>query len=648
MLGLVVLAFSLQGPPTYAQVATDIKQVQQQRSINDGPRRYDLEVDVPARNTVIEFHKTENAVAYKVQIKSLNRYWAHNYEFELNGEDPKLRIRLNPGQYALRTQSFDANGFYGPWGNWQNFWIHYDSVRDVYPANGSTVKPKSGLKELLHFEWPIDPKAVGYFFVLKDKDGNTKLLEHVRTPWNLVELDLNARYSWLYRPIHDEKEFKKTAADVPDLETTFYTFRVAGSAPGTRDMEVRATEKARAVKYQFEFLKLDRLGERGSSSIFESPTHEFKIAIAPGTYEARVRTFFNDGSISDWSPPWQFFVPYEKVEPIAPKDNEYIDPEDFETPVELSWKPQVDVHHYVIYTYRENGEFVRSYSTEGTSLTARFTHEKNHRWLVIPYSAGQSDISPPEMPEDAPRIRVGKYIPLLMSTAEEPSHFYGWGRYYYSKIDYQGNNYDQNSIVRQPIAGGSGELAWGYWHRKTRFGLLMHGGVSGFTIGEKTYNYSNGGLHLGYRHFLKDGQRLRLWLGYSYQEFPEFLADPYIKELDYHRVKTAGPQFQVSYMGDFQKWPDWGWHTYMTVYQSRKALETPNGLENVPRLSYTIGAFATYRYSEDTKWMIGYAYRQENFQYKSSDRTGLDNFSQTSGHYLNLSIELGLAKQKYK
>jgi len=670
MTELVIAALVLQSPASVAQVMQDTqaqeKLVEQQakakaaleaaqaQGMTDGARPFDLEVDVPARNTIIEFNPSSGAVSYQVQIRANNRFWAHNYQFDIAGDQPKLRIRLNPGEYSLRTRSFDANGYYGPWSGWQKFWIHYDSVNSIYPADGSTVKPKSGVREMLMFEWPIDTKAVGYRFILKDKDGNTMRLENVRTPWNLVELELSSKYSWLVTPLYSANDYKKTPADVPDLETTFYQFRVAGSAPGTRDMEVRATESPRAIKYQFEFLKLDRMGERGSSSVFESVTPEFKIAIAPGTYEARVRTFFNDNSISDWSPPWQFFVPYEKVKTIAPYDNELIDPVDFETPVELSWHPQVDVNHYVVYIYKENGDFVRSYKTEETNLIARFTHQKNFRWLVIPYSAGQSDIKPPEMPEDAPRVRVAQYIPLLMTASEEPSHLYGWGRYYGSMINYEGRNYDLNSKVSQPIFGGSGELALGYWHRKTHFGALIHGGLSGFTLqdngeGESTtHNYANAGLHLGYRHFMDNGDRLRLWLGYTYMEFPEFVVDPFLKVFDYHRIKTGGPQFQISYMGDFKKYPDYGWHAYGTIFQSRQNFQTPNDLEAVPRLSFTVGFFGTYKWSEDQKWMLGYAYRQENIQYKSNDRTGLDNYSTTSGHYLNLSIEIGLAKQKYK
>ncbi len=645
------MALMLQSPASIAQVAQDAKEAaaaDAQDFAADGPRQFDLETDVPARNTVIEFNRSEGAVAYQVQIRAHNRYWAHNYAFELAGEEPKLKIRLNPGQYSLRTRSFDANGFYGPWGGWQKFWIHYDSVNTIYPADGAVVKPKSGVKELIHFEWPMDKKAIGYNFILKDKDGNTMRLENVRTPWNLIELELGSRYSWLFAPIYEEKEFKKPPVEQPDLETIYYGFRVAGSVPGTRDMEVNATASARAVKYQFEFLKLDRAGERGSSSVFESPTPEFKIAIAPGTYEARVRTFFNDNSISDWSPPWQFFVPYEKVIVLTPEDNEYIDPIDFDTPVTLTWKPQIDVNHYVIYIYKDNGDYVRSYTTEGTKVDARFPHNKNFRWLVIPYSAGQSDIKPPEMPEDAPRLRVGLYIPLLMSASEEPSHLYGWGRYYTSIIDYEGRNYDLNSKVSQPIYGGSGELALGYWHRKTHFGTLVHGGVSGFLLGENTHNYANAGAHIGYRHFMENGNRLRVWLGYTYMEFPEFVVDPFTKIFDYHRVATGGPQLQISYMGDFKTMPDYGWHGYATVYQSMQGYQTPNGLENVPRISFTAGGFGTYRWSDDTKLMLGYAYRQENIQYKSNDRTGLDNYSTTTGHYLNLSIEIGLAKQKYK
>src|SRR5690606_17212094 len=99
----------------------------------------DSEVDVPARNTIIEFNPVDDAVKYQVQIRSYSRFWAHNYAFELPSSDPKLRIRLNPGKYGLRTRAFDAQGFYGPWSKWQPFWIHYTPSSGVYPADGAVV-----------------------------------------------------------------------------------------------------------------------------------------------------------------------------------------------------------------------------------------------------------------------------------------------------------------------------------------------------------------------------------------------------------------------------------------------------------------------------------------------------------------------------
>ncbi len=635
MTELVILALACQSPAAFAQ------------NRNEGPRQFDTEVDVPARNTIIEFNPVEGATKYQVQIRSYSRFWAHNYAFELPTEDPKLRIRLNPGKYGLRTRAFDGNGFYGPWSRWQPFWIHYTESNAVYPADGAVVKPKSGVRELINFEWPVDKKALGYLFVLRDGDGNIIRKDVVRTPWNLIEVELSSKYSWAYFPLHTAKAFKAKDHELP-IEQTYYSFRVQGPAPGTKDMQVTATASPRAVKYQFEFLKLDRLGERGNSSVFESPVPDFKISIAPGTYEARVRTFFDDKSVSDWSPPWQFFVPYEKVRPIAPADNEEIDPQDFEQPVKFKWHPQLDVNHYKLYVYDTEGNFVKSYETEKPEVDGTLDHGKSYRWLVVPYSANQSEIKPPEMPDYASRVKVKTYIPLLMSSSEEPSHIYGWGRYYTSMIDYEGSNYDLNSRVNQPIYGGTGEVALGYWHRKSRLGLLGHVGLSGFAIEDRVYNYASGGLHVGYRHFMQNGNRLRVWLGYAYQEFPEFLRDPFIKNYDYHRVKTAGPQLQVSYMGDFDNYPKYGWHVYGVVYQGAKGIETPNGLDPVPELSFTLGAFGTYKWTDDQKWMLGYAYRQENIRYKSNDRTGLDNYSTTSGHYLNLSIEFGLAKQKYK
>ena len=112
--------------------------------------------------------------------------------------------------------------------------------------------------------------------------------------------------------------------------------------------------------------------------------------------------------------------------------------------------------------------------------------------------------------------------------------------------------------------------------------------------------------------------------------------------INYQRGKNLGPQFQISYMDDFKFDPDFGWQAYATAYNGVKDMGTPNHLPQAPQWTFTLGLFGTYKFSEDQKWMIGYAYRQEKMRYRTSGPSGVDDQSTLAGNYLNLSVEFGL------
>lgn len=607
----------------------------------------DNQQDIPARTMIIELNKTPEGKQYQVQINSDDQSWARPYEFDLNGDSPVLQLRLTPGSYRIRTRTFDEQGYYGPWSTWSQFWVRFKPITTVYPADGAKVRPKSTMVERLTFEWPPSG-GKAYFFQLRDEKGNVKKEGVVKNPWMITDVELQSKFSWAIVPMSNESEYSMTELQELMKTAKFFRFETLGPPQGAKDVTVFAKEMEHVERYQYEFLKLDRLGERGGAALFDSNTPDFKISMAPGMYEVRLRTFFKDGSVSDWSPPSRFFVPYLKVKIKEPITKAFVDPTDDErAKVYVAWEPQPDVHHYLVHFYDINGKYITTTRTETNETMVELPADAKYKWTVVPYSTGQNDEPPPPAPDsadDPPEFKIGNYIPLALKASEEPSHLYGWGRYWTSMIDYQSYNTDGNSKVVQPIFGGTGELAVGYWHRKSRFGALLTGGTSGFWLDDnnKTYHWSYAGLQVGYRKFLENGNRLRLWGGINYQEFPEIKRDPFVMNFDYYRVKNYGPSFQISYMGDFDRWPKYGYHGYSTFYYSTVGLETPNKLPQHPQLSYTLGVFGTYKYSEDQKWMIGYSYKKESVTYDTNDRSQKANYSETTGHYLNLSIEIGL------
>lgn len=431
---------------------------------------------------------------------------------------------------------------------------------------------------------------------------------------------------------------------------SFYDFTVGGPEDGIKDVHVKIDSVVDAVKYQFEILRLDSKGVRGQPSLYDSHTPDYKIGLSPGTWEIRLRTFFSDETISDWGPPWRFYVPYAKPTQYYPRAGSFIDPKDEkDNTVELVWEGQPDVTYYRVYVYL-NGRPYKTYKSETAKTKIVLPHKGRYHWFVIPYSWEMKENVAVTLKKGAFDFTIKPYVPLKLGAAEEPSYLYAWGRYWTSYIDYLGKNYDVNGIVYQKLYAGTGELALGYWHRKSQFGLLTHASLSGFLIHSTTYNYGHLGADVGYRMMFEHGGRLRFWGGISYYEFPELIRDPYNnpEHIDYHRIKNYGPQFQVSYMDQFTFNPDYGWHAYLVAYYGAVSMGTPNGLPAIPQWSYTAGLFATWKRKVDEKWMIGYSFKQENARYKTLDHNGIDNSTLTQGHFLNLSIELGLTKDHYK
>ncbi len=615
------------------------------KTISAKQKHYNTQIDVPARIAVVELNQMSGATNYQVQIEALDRIWATVYKFDLTNGDPKLRLRLTPGQYKIRTRSFDDNGFFGDWSGWASIWVNYKPVDQMFPTNGGFIKPKTTLNERIAFEWPEIRDAETYLFVLKNASG--KIIKQYQTQnlWTYEELELSSRYFWTVMPIK-KRHWKQQIT--PELlnDLDYNEFRVGAPVSSTRGTTIRATPVPRAEKYQFEFLKLDNLGERGFASIYESQNAELPVSLASATYEVRVRTFFSDGSVSDWSAPSNFIVPFDEVDVLGPEDGFlYENLDDIIPYVDLSWHPQEDVHRYVVYLYDRDGNFIRTFKTPESRIHLELPDNKTYRWHVIAHSAGQEDIKPPPVNAKMRSFHIAKKDPLGLGRTEEPASIYAWGRYWTSKMNYDSRSYDLDSRVRQQIYGGTGEVALGYWNETTNLGLLGAVSVTGFNIDDQIYNYASGGLHVGYRVNYWRGARLRVWTGWNYTEFPEIRRHPIYKDVDFYRIKSMGPQIQVSFMDSFRWSPDFGYHIYGIVYRNFLGIETPNGLYQVPTNSYTGGLFGTYKWNQQFKLQVGYSYKHEEIRYKSTDRTGNDNFSLVNGHFLNLSLEIGLTEE---
>jgi hypothetical protein len=595
--------------------------------------------DLPARTVHFELGKVENAAGYEIQIRPYEQNWAEPYKFRI--PDEKLRIRLTPAHYALRTRSFDEARHPGPWSSWKDFWIQFRPVANIFPAEGAMIEPKGSAMEKITFEWPKVDLAKMYLFQLKDSKGKVLRSIETKQTWLSVEVAISSGYSWTIIPLSREEEASVDHPDVP-----FHAFRVLSPNLTMRSMYFEVKPTKEAVKYQFEFVKFISDDESGEPSVFDSHEPNFRTRLGTGEYEMRARSVLPDGVTTDWSTPERFFIPFPLPKPIGPEAAEELEANDTDSSEhKLEWEPFAHVGFYRVRVYDESGKLIVDEKANQPFLTIHLKEDAKYKWSVAAYHTREPERAPAsEKSEELHNFSVGTYTKLELTPAEEPSQLYGWFRYINSEASYEGYNYDLNALVRQKIWGGHADSALGFWHRKSNLGLLVTGTLSGYWPSSGMFTYYSAGLHLGYRKKYEDGGRLRVWGGASFVEIPEITANPTTQVFSVQRLKTLGPDLMVSYVNSFND--TYGWHAFGQIYWGKRDLGTPNGLPQYPRFSYSLGLMGTYKTNERMTWNLGYTFKAENAAYGSTDSPDRTNTVSLIGHYFGIALEFALQPAK--
>lgn len=595
----------------------------------------------------IQMDRVPGARYYEVEVQRWEkRDLEPGQKFQIYDDDPNVFARLRPGKWGARTRSLiDITAQPGPWGEWAEFNVAFKKVDSLYPTEGEKLTPKTKENERIFFRWPAIEDAKGYFFMLK-QDG--RILDIHKADRNFTDAYIlpDQKYEWAIVPITgDENTYNIDWSSVRS-----HRFEVLSFSDRGKTVTIDVVGDPRSVKYQFELVKFTSYNMPSPPSIYDSKDTRFRAKLAPGLYELRVRSILGNGNITEWSRPERFYVKFPYPQLIAPANKKVIEPDDnWHNKIELKWESLRDTNKYYVRVLdKTTRNIIDLKEVHQNSVVIDVEHEHEYQWSVIGLSYGERIDA--VMIQNAPtfEFKIPYYIKLQMTSSEEVSHFYGWYRHWISNIAYVGKNYDQNSLYNQTIFGGTGEAAVGYWSRKTRWGVLADGSLSGFIINGNYYNYTSGGLNLGRRVFLSDFTRIRYWLGISYTEFPDFVVSPYdTTQVSYTRVQTMGPQAQISYMAELSE--EMGYHIYFHTFYPMAAVRTPNGNQFIPGPSLRFGLLGTWQYTDDVKMQLGYSYRFESYGYESWDKVyGTRNSSQYGGHFLNFAVEFGLSKKKYK
>jgi hypothetical protein len=218
--------------------------------------------------------------------------------------------------------------------------------------------------------------------------------------------------------------------------------------------------------------------------------------------------------------------------------------------------------------------------------------------------------------------------------------WYGVASYLITQIQYVAINLDKGSGPSTNAFGGTGRLGAGWFSENTPMGFLGIVDLSGFIIGQKNYTYPSIEAHAIYRIVSGLLGEFRLSGGVYYKEIPEILAnvrtgDYSVTQLGATGVHTGG-EFWYSMTAQL------GLQLNGRVYYPISG-KTPTGQPIIPTMSYQFGFLGSYRLNDKATGLVGYAYRKDIINYKSTntevESTFTSNQSSVSGSYLNFFLE---------
>jgi hypothetical protein len=593
------------------------------------------ELGTPTRRVRIELASVDGSIGYDVELVSIDRASRKRHKFKIKGS--QLRARLTPGRYRVRARSYTSESVYGVWGNWKDFAISHKPPTNIYPAEGAVITPISDAKEKIVFQWPELPKTTAYLFEVRTEGGKTIEKKVVKNFSQTVELPINQKYNWSILPLTYEGE-EKTIKDL----TTYNSFQITNPHENTTSVIIKVSQDKADYKYEYELVRLTSDTEKTPPTVFESVIPEFRARLEPGEYEFRVRAVYKDETKSDWSSTTRFIVEFTSAAALSPKPNQiFVALHPKKHPVEISWLPFSKTKRYIVYIYNQDGDVIQKVNTEKTKTSVSVPPGSRYYYHVQAHLPNAEERKPPPIGKRTVAFEVEKYGYHDLSEAEEPKNIYGWVSWIGSAVRYESKNFDNNSLTKNNLFGGTGQAAIGYWDRPSRLGLLGFAELSGFTIGQKKYLYQTFGLQIGKRFIFEEGARARVWLGWAAKNLPELITRPLTDFLEVRPITAQGLVLQGNYLRPW--FGDYSLFFSANYFQDFGQNETPNGLKMEHLQGGTVGAYISKPFGTEYRGRLGYSYRFDSSSYTSTE-DGNVNQVDISGHYISVIFEFAIAE----
>jgi len=243
---------------------------------------------------------------------------------------------------------------------------------------------------------------------------------------------------------------------------------------------------------------------------------------------------------------------------------------------------------------------------------------------------------------DGERTPAAEQQAAVRSSVDHSNGWFGFASYLVTDLDYSGVNSDRsptgtplNANV-QGALGGTGRIGLGFLAPENNWGFLGIVDDSGMVINSTVVNYYSIEGNAIYRANVSQFAEIRQLMGWYFKHYPDLV--PSASSYDNDFVAAMGPHYGIEYWQGLTR--KFGLQGNAHLYYDAIQLSTPNGQSLQPSLSYQLGFLVSYRYSEQTTGLVGYAYRTDTANYFSN--TGSLNTSAITGNYLNFILEWDL------
>lgn len=236
----------------------------------------------------------------------------------------------------------------------------------------------------------------------------------------------------------------------------------------------------------------------------------------------------------------------------------------------------------------------------------------------------------------------------LREAIEKESNSYFIASYLVTMLDYKGRNPETNpNQVSYSVLGGTGRVGYGYYKPKSSWGFVGIVDMAGVVVNDRNYTYASAETQIIWRTYLSGTTQFRGYGGLFAKQLPEVTGQEVANQVK--NVTSAGPHvgFQIWHPFSYK----FGMQLNGQVLSSLYAIETPNGQDIEPTISYQAGALGSYKIKDNITGFLGYAYRVDKVAYKAKvyQNDGAANFAsegdineaEYTGHYLNLYLEWG-------